>query len=194
MKKRYIFLIVSLVSVILLTFLLKNDYENTFIVETQKEIDVMQEKQDSTFLFADEVLYDVMEQKKEDSTKMSTLDDMVKKKQIKIEDQVVQLKKLIKESNKMRELAEEEKNKAIEMEKMVNLQKIESEKTIEKLMSSLEEIEIENGLLKKKEIGYVETIKEMEEKISFLRKKIDSLTSKDKNDNTENKKKKRGEN
>lgn len=194
MKKRYIFLIVSLVSVILLTFLLKNDYENTFIVETQKEIDVMQEKQDSTFIFADEVLYNVMEQKKEDSTKMSTLDDMVKKKQIKIEDQVVQLKKLIKESNKMRELAEEEKNKAIEMEKMVNLQKIESEKTIEKLMSSLEEIEIENGLLKKKEIGYVETIKEMEQKISFLRKKIDSLTSKDKNDNTENKKKKRGEN
>ena len=39
-----------------------------------------------------------------------------------------------------------------------------------------------------------ELIKEMEEKISFLRKKIDSLTSKDKNDNTENKKKKRGEN
>jgi hypothetical protein len=195
MKKRYIFLTISLVSVIILTYLLKNDYENTFIVETKKEIGVMQEKQDSIFLFADDVLDNVMEQKKEDSTKMSDLDEMVKKKQIKIEDQVVQLKKLVKESNKMKELAEEEKNKAIEMKKMADLQKIESEKNREKLNSLINEIEKENGLLKKKEIGYLETIKEMEEKISFLRNKIDSLTGKGKIKDTENedkKKKRRG--
>lgn len=195
MKKRYIFLTISLVSVIILTYLLKNDYENTFIVETKKEIGVMQEKQDSIFLFADNVINNVMEQKKEDSTKMSVLDEMVKKKQIKIEDQVTQLKKLVNESNKMKKLAEEERNKAIEMKKMSDLQKMESEKNREKLISSINEIEKENGFLKKKEIEHLKTIKEMEEKISFLRDKIDSLTSKGKIKDTENedkKKKRRG--
>lgn len=191
MKRRYIFLIVSLVLVISITYLLKDDYQSTFIKETQKEIDVMHEKQDSIFIFADDVLDNVMEQKKEDSTKMSDLDEMVKKKQIKIEDQVVQLKKLVNESNKMKELAEEEKNKAIEMKKMSDLQKIESEKNREKLMSLIKEKEKENGFLKKKEIGYLETIKEMEEKISFLRDKIDSLTNKVKIKDTENEDKKK---
>jgi len=188
MKKRYIFLIVSLVLVISITYLLKDDYQSTFIEETQKEIDVMQEKQDSIFLFADDVLDNVMEQKKEDSTKMSDLDEMVKKKQIKIEDQVVQLKKLVNESNKIKKIAEEERNKAMEMEKMANLQKMEAEKVKEKLMFSLEELQKENGLLKKNEAGHLKTIKELEEKVSYLREKIVFLTSKDGDD----KKKKRG--
>ena len=188
MKKRYIFLIVSLVSVISITYLLKDDYQSTFIEETQKEIDVMQEKQDSIFLFADDVLNEAFDRKKEDETKISILDEMVKKKQIKIEDQVTQLKKLVNESNEMKKLAEEERNKAMEMEKMANLQKMEAEKVKEKLMFSLEELQKENGLLKKNETGHLKTIKELEEKVSFLRKKIDFLTSKD----SENKKKKRG--
>ena len=188
MKKRYIFLIVSLVLVISITYLLKDDYQSTFIEKTQEEIKDMHQRQDSIFIFADDVLNEAFDRKKEDETKISILDEMVKKKQIKIEDQVVQLKKLVNESNKIKKIAEEERNKAMEMEKMANLQKMEAEKVKEKLMFSLEELQKENGLLKKNETGHLKTIKELEEKISFLRKKIDFLTSKD----SENKKKKRG--
>jgi hypothetical protein len=188
MKKRYIFLIVSLVSVTSITYLLKDDYQSTFIEKTQEEIKDMHQRQDSIFIFADDVLNEAFDRKKEDETKISILDEMVKKKQIKIEDQVTQLKKLVNESNEMKKLAEEERNKAMEMEKMANLQKMEAEKVKEKLMFSLEELQKENGLLKKNETGHLKTIKELEEKVSFLRKKIDFLTSKD----SENKKKKRG--
>lgn len=188
MKKRYIFLIVSLVSVTSITYLLKDDYQSTFIEKTQEEIKDMHQRQDSIFIFADDVLNEAFDRKKEDETKISILDEMVKKKQIKIEDQVVQLKKLVNESNKIKKIAEEERNKAMEMEKMANLQKMEAEKVKEKLMFSLEELQKENGLLKKNETGHLKTIKELEEKVSFLRKKIDFLTSKD----SENKKKKRG--
>jgi hypothetical protein len=188
MKKRYIFLIVSLVLVISITYLLKDDYQSTFIEKTQEEIKDMHQRQDSIFIFADDVLNEAFDRKKEDETKISILDEMVKKKQIKIEDQVTQLKKLVNESNEMKKLAEEERNKAMEMEKMANLQKMEAEKVKEKLMFSLEELQKENGLLKKNETGHLKTIKELEEKVSFLRKKIDFLTSKD----SENKKKKRG--
>ena len=188
MKKRYIFLIVSLVSVTSITYLLKDDYQSTFIEKTQEEIKDMHQRQDSIFIFADDVLNEAFDRKKEDETKISILDEMVKKKQIKIEDQVVQLKKLVNESNKIKKIAEEERNKAMEMEKMANLQKMEAEKVKEKLMFSLEELQKENGLLKKNETGHLKTIKELEEKVSFLKKKIDFLTSKD----SENKKKKRG--
>ena len=188
MKKRYIFLIVSLVLVISITYFLKDDYQSAFIEKTQEEIKDMHQRQDSIFIFADDVLNEAFDRKKEDETKISILDEMVKKKQIKIEDQVIQLKKLVNESNKIKKIAEEERNKAIEMEKMANLQKMEAEKVKEKLMFSLEELQKENGLLKKNEAGHLKTIKELEEKVSFLRKKIDFLTSKD----SENKKKKRG--
>ena len=40
----------------------------------------------------------------------------------------------------------------------------------------MENLEKENGLLKKKELGYINDIKELEEKVYFLRDKIDSLT------------------
>lgn len=188
MKKRYIFLIVSLVLVTSITYLLKDDYQSTFIEKTQEEIKDMHQRQDSIFIFADDVLNEAFDRKKEDETKISILDEMVKKKQIKIEDQVIQLKKLVNESNEMKKLAEEERNKAMEMEKMANLHKMEAEKVKEKLMFSLEELQKENGLLKKNETGHLKTIKELEEEVSFLRKKIDFLTSKD----SENKKKKRG--
>jgi len=188
MKKRYIFLIVSLVLVISITYLLKDDYQSTFIEKTQEEIKDMHQRQDSIFIFADDVLNEAFDRKKEDETKISILDEMVKKKQIKIEDQVVQLKKLVNESNKIKKIAEEERNKAMEMEKMANLQKMEAEKVKEKLMFSLEELQKENGLLKKNEAGHLKTIKELEEKVSYLREKIVFLTSKDGDD----KKKKRG--
>jgi len=71
---------------------------------------------------------------------------------------------------------------------MANLQKMEAEKVKEKLMFSLEELQKENGLLKKNEAGHLKTIKELEEKVSYLREKIVFLTSKDGDD----KKKKRG--
>ena len=176
MKKRYIFLLVSFLLIVSVTYFLNNNQQNKFIEETKEEIVVMHNERDSVFNFADKVLINVMEQKKEDSIKMSDLDEMVKRKEIKIEDQVAQLKKLVNESNKMKKIAEEEKNKAIEMEEMAKLQKIESEKIKEKLIVDLENLEKENGSLKKKELGYINDIKELEEKVYFLRGKIDSLT------------------
>ena len=45
---------------------------------------------------------------------------------------------------------------------MANLQKMEAEKVKEKLMFSLEELQKENGLLKKNEARHLTTIRELE--------------------------------
>ena len=96
MKKRYVFLIVSLIVIGSLTYYFDSQKkENEFIKETERELDSLNKERDSVFYFADEVLNHIDEQKKSDSLKLSSLDGMVKNKQITIEQQVVELKSLL---------------------------------------------------------------------------------------------------
>lgn len=176
MKKRYIFLLVSLVSVISVTYLMKKDYNNIFIEETKEEISVMHNERDSVFSFAEEVLSDVSERKKNDSVKIDKLDDLVKNKQITIEQQVTELNKLVTKSNELKELAEKEKEKALEMEKLSNLQKIEAEKNKLESLKLLEELNKKYNLLVEENNGLKDIINSLKEENFRLNNLNDSLS------------------
>jgi hypothetical protein len=81
-KKRYVFLIVSISVIGSLTYYFDRSQkkENEFIKETERELDSLNKERDSVFYFADEVLNHIDEQKKSDSLKLSSLDGMVKNK------------------------------------------------------------------------------------------------------------------
>jgi hypothetical protein len=180
MKKRYIFLIVSLISVVLLTYLLKEDYETTFITETKKEIDSMHEERDSVFSFADEVLESVTEQKKVDSLKLDNLDNMVKNKQMTIEQQVAELKSLVKKSNDLKELAEEERNKAIMVEQVAKQQQMEAEKARHIMMVYMDSLQVANKDLMLDIKNYKKDKERLEKEIKRLRSLLENIKEKHK--------------
>lgn len=171
MKKRYIFLIVSLVSVVSITYLLKKDLDNEFIRQTEKEINSMHEERDSVFLFADEVLEGVTEQKKVDSLKLTDLDEKVKNKQMTIEQQVSELKGLVKKANDLKELAEEERNKAITVERMAKQQQMEAEKARHIMMTHMDSLQV----VTKDLMSEIKTHKKDKEKLEKEIKRLNSL-------------------
>jgi transketolase len=198
MKKRYIFLIVSLSVIGSATYYLDSQKkENQFIVETEKELDSLNKEKNNTFHLADEVLNHFDEQKKKDEEKLSSLDDMVKNNQITIEQQVNELKRLVEESNKMKSLAESEKEKAIKVERMAKEQQMVAEQQrmkSEMVLDSIQEtnkrlLDLNNKLTKENE--------DLKNKITGLRNTIKSMEKKmyGKNDgDSKSKKKNRGEN
>jgi len=81
MKKRYIFLLISLISVIGITILIKKDYTNLFIEETKEEISVMYNERDSIFSFVDETMSDLELERSEKQNMLDSLDKELIKKQ-----------------------------------------------------------------------------------------------------------------
>ena len=200
MKKRYIFLIVSLSVIGSLTYYFDSQKkDNEFIIETERELDSLNKERDSIFYFADEVLDHIDEKKKKDSLKLTSLDDMVKNKQITIEQQVAELKDLVKKSQEMQELAEVEKNKAIQFERMAQKQKVESEKLREETLMVLDSIRTSNKVLiteNKKQLNEIEKLKleisKLEDTIEKIKSKYTIELEDDSNDDSKRKKKKKG--
>lgn len=194
MKKRYIFLIVSLSVIGSITYYLDSQKkENQFIVETERELDSLNKEKNNTFHLADEVLNHFDEQKKKDEEKLSNLDDMVKNKQITIQQQVVELKALVEESNKMREWAETERERAIMVELEAKKQKMIAEKHRIKAQMVLDSILLDNKrvldlnkrLTKdieslKKEISKLETFILENSKKSYIEEDVDTESDKKK--------------
>lgn len=109
MKKRYIFLIVSLISVITITFLLKKDYTNLFIVKTKEEISNIHNERDSIFLFVDETLLNLEIERYEKQFMIDSLDVELEKKQKLVNQSIHSI-----EQNKHLNLTLEKKNKYID--------------------------------------------------------------------------------
>ena len=194
MKKRYVFLIVSISVIGSLTYYFDRSQkkENEFIKETERELDSLNKERDSVFYFADEVLNHIDEQKKSDSLKLSSLDGMVKNKQITIEQQVVELKSLVKKSNDMQEWAETERDRAIEVERMSKLQKMEAEKARKEVISQLDSLKkVNHRLLDKNKFYEKETIR-LQNEIERLKDKIVKFEDNKRGTDYDNKKKKRG--
>jgi hypothetical protein len=193
-KKRYVFLIVSISVIGSLTYYFDRSQkkENEFIKETERELDSLNKERDSVFYFADEVLNHIDEQKKSDSLKLSSLDGMVKNKQITIEQQVVELKSLVKKSNDMQEWAETERDRAIEVERMSKLQKMEAEKARKEVISQLDSLKkVNHRLLDKNKFYEKETIR-LQNEIERLKDKIVKFEDNKRGTDYDNKKKKRG--
>jgi hypothetical protein len=193
-KKRYVFLIVSISVIGSLTYYFDRSQkkENEFIKETERELDSLNKERGSVFYFADEVLNHIDEQKKSDSLKLSSLDGMVKNKQITIEQQVVELKSLVKKSNDMQKWAETERDRAIEVERMSKLQKMEAEKARKEVISQLDSLKkVNHRLLDKNKFYEKETIR-LQNEIERLKDKIVKFEDNKRGTDYDNKKKKRG--
>lgn len=176
MRKRYIFLMVSLISIILITYFMKSDYDNKFIDEVREEITVMHTERDSVFLIAEEVINDVSERKKNDSMRLGELDYLVKDNQTTIEQQNRELNKMVLKSNELKKLAEEEKEKALEMKELSELQKIKAEKAKIESLRVFNELNEKYILLKKENIEYQKKIGLLEEELLKVNSLIDSLS------------------
>ncbi|NIP29791.1 MAG: hypothetical protein GTO02_05875, partial [Candidatus Dadabacteria bacterium] len=126
------------------------------------------------------------------SLKLSSLDGMVKNKQITIEQQVVELKSLVKKSNEMQVWAETERDRAIEVERMSKLQKMEAEKARKEVISQLDSLKkVNHRLLDKNKFYEKETIR-LQNEIEKLKDKIVKFEDNKRGTDYDNKKKKRG--
>ena len=132
MKKRYIFLLVSLISVICITILFKKDYTNLFIKETKEEINVMRDERDSIFSFVDETMSDLELERSEKQNMLDSLD-----------------KELIKKQNIVKEFIY-----SIEQNKKLNLtlenEKIHLESVLEETKNKLQDLIVINENTKEK--------------------------------------------
>lgn len=198
MKRNYIFLSISLFLIITTAYILSTDTKNEFILKTESEIEEMGQIKDSTFILAEEIVKDVNNQKREDSTKMNSLDSMVRKKQNTIEQQVVELKILLKKSNEMKELAEVSRTRSMEMENMSKMQKMVAERERQIVLSELDSVlrvnKYLNEIIEKNSLE----IKYLTEETTKLKDLINTLTPKNKKPNyseetdSDDKKRKKG--
>ncbi len=117
---------------------------------------------------------------------------MVKSNQITIEQQVVELKSLLKKSNEMQEWAEKERDKAIEVKRMAKQQKLESEKDRQEVILQLDSLKkVNHRLLDKNKFYEKETIR-LQNEIERLKDKIVKFEDNKRGTDYGNKKKKRG--
>ena len=205
MTKNHIFLLLSLIIIVGGAYLFSTDAKDAFITKTEADVKELHQVKDSTFMLAEEVIKDVVNQKRIDSTKITNLDHMVVKKQITIEQQVIELKRLLYEANIMRELADSERTKSLVMESLSKQasiisqkQKAIADKERQKLLVSVDSLIRLNSDLKLAVDGYEDWFKVQMEEIEILKETINNLTPKRKTPDyqsepeSDSKKKKKG--
>jgi len=82
MKNRYLFLLISVIAIILVTYHLKSDYDKSFLKETKEEMIIMHEERDSIFSFVDETMSSLDVERKEKQLMLDSLDKELELKQI----------------------------------------------------------------------------------------------------------------
>ena len=82
MKNRYLFLLISVIVIILVTYHLKSDYDKSFLKETKEEMIIMHEERDSIFSFVDETMSSLDVERKEKQLMLDSLDKELELKQI----------------------------------------------------------------------------------------------------------------
>lgn len=149
MKNRYLFLLISVVIIILITYHLKSDYENSFIVETKEEIKLMHTERDSIFSYVDVTMSNLEYERNEKQFVLDSLDvELYENQKI-----VNQHLKSIEESKKLHCLLEETNEKLLKekgklenslsdaMKELVDIRKI-NKVTEEKLETINKEKEV----------------------------------------------------
>jgi hypothetical protein len=192
-KNRYIFLIVSLILIGTFTYYLdSHKEENKFIVETEGEIISLSKEKDSIFYLVDEVLTHIDDKKRGDSLKLYTLDEKVKTKQITIEEQVLELKSLVKVSNDMKEWAETERDKAVAVERLSIQQKMVSERARMEVLYHLDSLKKVNLDLNEKYSSIEKENIRLQSDIKNLILKFNVLENTEVEEDYKNKKRKKG--
>jgi hypothetical protein len=146
MKKRYIFLIVSLISVVTITYFIKSDYANTFITETKEEIEYLHNEKDSIFSYVDETINNLDIERKEKQFKLDSLDVELYEKQKIVNCHL----KSIEESKKIRHELEESNEKLLKERDIL-------EESLSNVKSELVEvIKMNETITKEKEDIYIQ--------------------------------------
>jgi len=127
--KNLIIIISGFFILLALTYIFKSENIQYKYDEVNIELDKISTQKDSLFELADEVLDDVIHEKEINDSIFSELDNQVRNKEITIEQQVYQLKLLLKESKNANKFAQEQKDIAQQMEEMSVIQKMESDKS-----------------------------------------------------------------
>ena len=110
---------------LIITF--KTDNSNDGYEKAQNDIKEMVSQKDSLFELADEVLDVVIQEKKDNDSIFSDLGDQVRNGEMTIEQQLRQVRRLLKDAEESNKFALEQKDIAEEMQKMSILQKEQSE-------------------------------------------------------------------
>jgi hypothetical protein len=159
----------------------EHDYE-----DAQSNIDSMKIEKDSLFQLADDVLDIVFHEKEMKDSIVSNLDYQVKNSEITIEQQVRQLKELLRESNESNEFALEQKDIAIQVQRMAQLEKEKAEMARMISQKKYQELLKENMML----LEEIKNFKELTEKVVLDNIEISDTLSVDDIDIKKDKKKK----
>lgn len=161
MMKNLLIIISGFCILLTLTLTFKSESVDGKYEETQMEIEEMESEKDSLFILADEVLDVVAHEQELNDSILHNLDEKVKNSEMTIEQQVVQLKKLLKDAEEANEFALEQRDIAEKMEKMSILQKqqaemarMESEKRYHELLEENKNLLEEVDKLKKLTNGF----------------------------------------
>ncbi len=160
--KKYFYIIFSIFIAAIIIITLRED-RNKKLHETCVSVNELSNQSDSLFNLADEVLEVVSKEKEMNDSVVNSLDDKVKNKEITIEEQIKELKRLVKQSNDARLFAIEQSELATEMERQSILQK-----------QLAEEARLQS------EIKYKKLLEEnfkLQETIDILNKKIEDLAN-----------------
>jgi hypothetical protein len=150
MKKRYIFLIFTLSVGAAIVFFGKTDRYNPEIDKLEQDIEDIRHAGDSTIDLAEDVINNFVEQKKLNSEKIESFENLVEEQDMTIEEQLVKLRKALKEANEFKQMAEDQSKLAREMKEMAQKQKEMAELAKMEAQEQLNMVLLENKRLKEK--------------------------------------------
>jgi hypothetical protein len=144
MRRRYIFLVFSILLGFGIIYIGKVVPEKSHLESIEREIEQIKVDSDSTIEYAEDVLDGVVEQK----NKLSVLDKKVKDSETTIEEQVIQLEKLLKQSKNYEKMANRNadrarlmKDESIKQKQMAEVARKVTEKKLNEALNVIKQLE-----------------------------------------------------
>jgi hypothetical protein len=169
-KSYIIYILLGLCISLTMILILKDGYVKNKYDKTHDDVREISSQQDSLFNLADEVLDVVVHEKEMSDSIVGELDNQVRNKEMTIHQQVIQLKKLLKQATDAKDLAIKQQEKALQMEEMSILQSQQS-----KLAKQKAELEYKKLLENNSKL--LEEIEELKKKIGDFKNELDKFNN-----------------
>ena len=171
-KNYIIYILLGLCISLTMILILKDGYVKNKYDKTHDDVREISSQQDSLFNLADEVLDVVVHEKEMSDSIVGELDNQVRNKEMTIHQQVIQLKKLLKQATDAKDLAIKQQEKALQMEEMSIIQSQQS-----KLAKQKAELEYQKLLEQNSKL--LEEIEELKKKTENFKNKISQFNNLD---------------
>jgi len=169
-KSYIIYILLGFCISLTMILILKDGYVKNKYDKTHDDVREISSQQDSLFNLADEVLDVVVHEKEMSDSIVGELDNQVRNKEMTIHQQVIQLKKLLKQATDAKDLAIKQQEKALQMEEMSILQSQQS-----KLAKQKAELEYKKLLENNSKL--LEEIEELKKKIGDFKNELDKFNN-----------------